>query len=49
MIEFLLMMPLVMGAFYLLTRIEDWYADSEFLVNKAQQIEKGEDWDRKEF
>lgn len=43
------MLPVAIGVFYGITKIEEWYAQSDFLVEKAKQMEAGQDWDQKEF
>ena len=46
-----LLAHLVLGiiVFYGILKLEEWYAQSPFLIEKAKRMADGQDWDQKEF
>lgn len=47
--ELLAYLVLGVAAFYGIMKIEEWYQQSPFLIEKAKRMADGQDWDQKEF
>ena len=48
-IDLLTMLPFALAFFYLISKVDKMYEDSDFLIEKVKRKAKGQEWDRKEF